>query len=525
LGGGGTGGVGAAHAPVLLRPGGVDRICHPSSQPRTRGMRICLLTTQRLDADPFPQNDWPCDPRPFLPDATWHLGVLKKATAVRRVIALSRKGFDLFFNLCDGAWDEATPGIEVVQTLERLGVPFTGATSEFYEPTRETMKRVCRAWGIDTPAYVIAEGPEGVERAADTLRFPLFVKHPSSYASVGLTRDSRVETAKALGKQTRSMMARYGGALIEEYIEGTECTVLVAENPEDPERPVTYTPIQYRFPEGEHFKHADLKWIDYDAMQSAPVGDPALEARLRKVSADFFVGLNGAGYGRCDLRVDTEGRPFMLEINPNCGLYYPSSDAGSADLCLARDPAGHEGFTRRIVAAAVAGNERRARGWEVRPHPDGRYGLHATRRIEPGEPIIRFEEQAHTLVTRSHVERHWSEPKLSWFRRYAWPLTDELWVVWSRDPQDWKPVNHSCEPSAWLEGLDVAAKLALEPGDEITLDYATFYNERMLSFPCECEALHCRGTIRGDDYLKDFVTRYAGHVSDYVRRKRGERGV
>jgi hypothetical protein len=44
----------------------------------------------------------------------------------------------------------------------------------------------------------------------------------------------------------------------------------------------------------------------------------------------------------------------MLEINPNCGVYYPPTDPGSADLCLAKDPAGHEGFTRQIVAAAFA---------------------------------------------------------------------------------------------------------------------------------------------------------------------------
>ena len=31
-------------------------------------MRICLLTTQDLDAVPFAADDWPCDPRPFLPD-------------------------------------------------------------------------------------------------------------------------------------------------------------------------------------------------------------------------------------------------------------------------------------------------------------------------------------------------------------------------------------------------------------------------------------------------------------------------
>jgi hypothetical protein len=41
-------------------------------------------------------------------------------------------------------------------------------------------------------------------------------------------------------------------------------------------------------------------------------------------------------------------------MNSNCGVYYPPEDPGGADLCLAHDPAGHEGFTRRLVAAALA---------------------------------------------------------------------------------------------------------------------------------------------------------------------------
>ena len=59
------------------------------------------------------------------------------------------------------------------------------------------------------------------------------------------------------------------------------------------------------------------------------------------------------------MRVDKGGTPFMLEINPNCGVYYPPSDPGSADLCLAQDPAGHEGFTRQLVEAALERHRRR----------------------------------------------------------------------------------------------------------------------------------------------------------------------
>jgi len=316
-------------------------------------MRICLLTNQDLLAVPFPADDWPCDPRPYYPDAQWHVEYLRKATSVEQVLRQIRQGFDVFFNLCDGAADQDTAGIEVVRTLEAHGVAFTGATSEYYEPSREAMKLACKAERIDTPDYVMARDEADVERAAATLRFPLFVKHHSSYSSVDLSRRSRVCSPAGLRRQARKIMRRHGAALIEEFIEGTECTVLVAENPDDPSRPTTYAPIQYRFPDGETFKHAEMKWVEYDRMSAFPVGDPVLAACLRDVSARFFVALKGASFGRCDLRVDRSGTPFMLEINPNCGVYYPPADAGSADRCLAHDPGGHVGFTRQLIRAAL----------------------------------------------------------------------------------------------------------------------------------------------------------------------------
>jgi D-alanine-D-alanine ligase-like ATP-grasp enzyme len=323
-------------------------------------MRICLLTNQDLLADPFPANDWPCDPRPFYPEAYWEVEYLKRPTSVEQVERRIDEGFDLFFNLCDGAADQSIPGIEVVKTLEAHGVAFTGATSEFYEPSREAMKVACRAEGIATPDYVLARSEADVERAAKVLRFPLFVKHYSSYSSVDLSRRSRVCSPAGLRQQARKIMRRHGAALIEEFIEGTECTVLVAESPDDPARPKTYTPIQYRFPEGETFKHSDMKWVDFKKMAALTVDDAILDARLRDVSARFFVALKGASFGRCDLRVDKDGTPFMLEINPNCGVYYLPEDAGSADLCLAHDPEGHAGFTRQLIRAALHRHRQRA---------------------------------------------------------------------------------------------------------------------------------------------------------------------
>ena len=484
-------------------------------------MKICLLTSQRLDADPFPEDDWPCDPRPFLPEAEWEVVTLRKPTAVKTIQKLARRGeHEVYFNLCDGAWDEASPGIEVVHALERLNLPFTGGNSEFYEPSREVMKRVCREWGVDTPGHVFAKNDEDLQRAADELGFPLFVKHPSSYASVGLTRESKVDDFASLRRQARKMIRGYGGALVEQYVAGLECTVLVAENAGSPDEPLTYTPVRYEFPEGEHFKHADMKWVDYANLKTAPVTDPELDSALRRASADFFLGLNGAGYGRCDLRVDADGRPFMLEINANCGLYYPQADWGSADFCLSLDPAGHEGFTRNIVAAALARHARRQRSWEVRHRPGGRLAVHARRPIRKGETIVRFADQDRQLMSTRELAREAKGTRRAWLKRHAWPIDEDLWAAWSRDAEKWAPVGHSCEPSAWLTGLDVVARRAIAAGEEVTLEYATVCDERMPSFACDCGVESCRGRIRGTDHLLPLVEAHGAHVSPHVRRRR-----
>ena len=319
-------------------------------------MRICLLTTQDLDADPFPDNDWPCDPRPFMPEHDWYVAtLLDKASGPVETERLIGEDFDLYFNLCDGSMDQDdVPGIEVVHMLEKHGVPFAGASSIFYDPTRNEMKAAAKKLGIATPRSVTAKTLADVKRAAKTLHFPLFVKHHNSYASIDISRHSRVQTPAGLSRQAKKIMSRHGAALIEEFIAGTECTVLVSETPGDPTHPTIYTPIQYRFPEGDSFKHSDLKWENYEGLIGSPIEDPILDARLRDETARFFVELGGTSFGRCDYRVTADGTPYLLEINANCGIYYPPADASGADVCLMHDPAGHEGFTRQLVAAALA---------------------------------------------------------------------------------------------------------------------------------------------------------------------------
>ena len=84
-------------------------------------------------------------------------------------------------------------------------------------------------------------------------------------------------------------------------------------------------------------------------------------ARLRQGSARVFVALGGSRFARRDVREKLLVTPWMLEFNPNCGVYYPPTDPGSADLILSQDPEGHVGFTERLVESAFRRHAARQR--------------------------------------------------------------------------------------------------------------------------------------------------------------------
>lgn len=314
-------------------------------------MRVCVLSDPEW-GDPF-------DPSYYLQGYEWELHDLHRPHVHEELRALAQRGFDVFLNMCDGANDEDRPGLDVVLTLEALDLPFTGAASHYYEPTREQMKAVCRAYGILAPRGITLKDTGNLKTKMKHMRFPLIVKHPNSYGSVGLIKESRVTCLEELRLQVRRGLELFGSVLVEEFIEGREFSVLVSENPDEPEIPVTYVPVEIVFPPGESFKHTDMKWYRYEELQCNPVTDLSLSTRLQEMSAGLFVGLNGTGYGRCDIRMDMDGELYMLEINPQGAIFYPPDTPGMADYILRYDPRGHAGFVDLLFRSALARHKRR----------------------------------------------------------------------------------------------------------------------------------------------------------------------
>jgi D-alanine-D-alanine ligase len=96
-----------------------------------------------------------------------------------------------------------------------------------------------------------------------------------------------------------------------------------------------------------------MKWVEYEKMSVAPVKESRIEKILREQTTRLFKAMDGNGYARCDYRMGADGTIYMLEINPNCGIFYAPDEPGSADFSLINDPAyNHQKFLKLIIRSA-----------------------------------------------------------------------------------------------------------------------------------------------------------------------------
>jgi len=167
---------------------------------------------------------------------------------------------------------------------------------------------------------------------------------------------------------------------------------------------------------------------------------------------------------------------------------------------------------------------------ELRPceNKDKGRGLFATQKISKGSVIWKQQEdpfgrKTSRIYTKVEVEEIWKDD-LDWFWHFAYRCGEDRFLgPISKDCPDREATyfqNHSCDPSTWWEDdITLTASRDIEPGEEITFDYATSEsNEEELGLlKCLCGSERCRGTLRGDDYLlPDLIARYGDHFQPYL---------
>lgn len=460
-------------------------------------MRVCVLqpdySTTGVD---YKNYDPPRDLASLIPEAEVQTVFLNKLTTYKQLKELGKQGYDIFVNLCEGYLEWEVPSIDVIYTMELLDLPFTGPTTKLYDPPKELMKYLAYCEGVKTPGYVIIHELKDVDEAVMHLKFPLFVKPAKAGDSLGVDEQSLVHSKIELQQKCISILDEYGPLLVEEYIAGREFTVLVAANTDEHSCTV-FRPVEYLFPAGREFKTYALKTSELHPDCNVPCMDELLDKKLRQATERIFKGFNGVGYARLDFRVNEKGEIFFLEINFTCSVFYKDGYEGSADFILKFDGIGQAGFLRHMIAEGIARHRRKKKPFVMKGNSIAGYGIYASRDINAGEIIFKGEGRAQRIITKRFVEKNWNEEEKLHFRRYAYPVSEELFILWDDDPSEWAPQNHCCEANTAFDGLNVSAVRYISKGQELTLDYADFLDENMEPFDCRCGASSCRGLISG----------------------------
>jgi D-alanine-D-alanine ligase len=460
-------------------------------------MKICVLLPNYATSNVDYQNyDPPRKLARLLPEDQVDTVFLNKLTTYKQLKELGSKSYDVFVNLCEAYLEWEVPGIDVIYSLELLNLPFTGPTSILYDPSKEIMKLVAYYEQIKTPNYCLINAEDDLKEQIKSLQYPLFVKPSKAGDSLGIDEKSLVNDYASLKQKVDTILPEYGELLIEEYIDGREFTVLIAANA-DGRSATAFQPVEFIFPKGNSFKTYALKTSELHTDANIPVSDETLSLELKKAAEKIFKSFGGVGYARLDFRMNATGELYFLEINFTCSVFYENGYEGSADYILQYDGIGQRKFLQHIIAEGIARFDRKKKNYIVRNNAIAGFGIYASKNIQAGELIFKGEEMSQRIVTKKWVEENWTEEEKLTFRRYAYPLGAEVFLLWSNLPQDWAPQNHSCDANARFSGLNIIANNPISKGDELTLDYAQFLDENAEPFQCLCGSPNCRGLIKG----------------------------
>jgi len=243
------------------------------------------------------------------------------------------------FNLLEEFDGVAIYDQNVVSYLELLRVPYTGCNPRGLMLARDKVlsKKLFSFHRIPFPDFMVVPQGRMVKRPR-WLSFPLIVKSATEEASLGISQASIVQEDDKLKERVAFIHQSVGtGALIERYIEGRELYVGVLGNGHLQVLPVWELMMDKLPDDARRIATERVKWsrkyqdkygITSREAKNLPEGKAEQVQHLAK---RVYRVLGLSGYARIDMRMDGEGRLYVLEANPNPQIAQHEDFADSAE--------------------------------------------------------------------------------------------------------------------------------------------------------------------------------------------------
>ncbi len=236
---------------------------------------------------------------------------------------------DLVFNLCDEGYDNsARQELHVPAILEVLGIPYTGGAPQClaFCYDKSLVRGVAKEMAIPVPeAFFIKSQDTTFELP---FGFPVIVKPNLGDSSFGITQTSVANNSEEFLNAISEARQRFGydkPILVEELLTGKDLTVGIIGNPPESYTVLPITEEDYSaLPEGlPRICGYEAKWLPdspYSRITSIRADlPPETEKSIVDWCLKLFERLECRDYARFDWRLDFEGHPKLLEVNPNPG--------------------------------------------------------------------------------------------------------------------------------------------------------------------------------------------------------------
>ncbi|HEY5624213.1 MAG TPA: methyltransferase domain-containing protein [Gammaproteobacteria bacterium] len=254
------------------------------------------------------------------------------------------KEIDFVFNLCDeGFNNEATKELHIPALLELLGLEYTGGDPQClaYCYDKSLIRGIASELDVPVPAAFTVM-PEDTAFISLPLEFPLIVKPNYGDSSFGITVDSVCYDVKQL-EQAITNVRQWAGfdepVLVEQFLTGKEISVGMIGNPSHAYQVLPIIEEDYSaIPPGmPRICGYEAKW---DASSVYFTGIRSIVADLPPETTGFltasclrlFERLGCRDYARFDWRLDHNGTPRLLEVNPNPGWCWDGHLARMAEF-------------------------------------------------------------------------------------------------------------------------------------------------------------------------------------------------
>jgi len=233
---------------------------------------------------------------------------------------------DIVFNLCDeGFQNDPKKELHIPALLEILNIPYTGSPPHClaicYD--KSIVRAIAKDMRIPVPKGILIN-PEDTKFKLP-FGFPVIIKPAMGDGGFGITKENVVNSFEEFINVISNLRGNFGydkPILVEEFLTGKDLTFGIIGNPPDhislPIIEEDYSSLPDGYPKICGY---EAKWLSdspYWGINSVPADLPReTEKFIKESSLKLFERLGCRDYCRFDWRLDKDGNPRLLEVNPN----------------------------------------------------------------------------------------------------------------------------------------------------------------------------------------------------------------